>query len=226
MTLISVPLEGQSLAISIRLTNSKYRKRSKRGSLAEFGPVMFVFLFFALFPMIDLMAVALGAATIALAGRQGASAAASTSDYQTAIDSMYLEVLGMTNSGFGKFVNLKAVSGYKICGANLWVVRTNFTNNQVEYSGPNAPPSGPINQSMFVYEYLTVCTFQVGPLCNLGSVPFIGSVPGLGPPFTIKYCGTAAVEYPDGLAPAPSGPGMPSGQGYSPQGMWGTTSPY
>ncbi len=56
---------------------------------------------------------------------------------------------------------------------------------------------------MVIQQYVTV-----GPLCNLGSVPFIGGVPGLGQPATIKYVGTVAVEYPDGLALAAAGPGV------------------
>ncbi len=168
---------------------------------------MFVFLFFALFPMLDLMALALGVATISIAARQAASGAASSPDYVTAITAVNREATSVINSGFGKFVNLVPVGGYNNCGADLWIVQTNFRNNQIQYCGPNVGAPGPIDQSSFLYEYTAVCQYKVGPLCNLGSVPFIGGVPGLGQPATIKYVGTVAVEYPDGLAVAAAGPG-------------------
>lgn len=169
--------------------------RSRKGSLSEFGPALFVFLFFTLFPAIDLLAVAAGATTIALAARQAASAAASSSTYGAALAATRLESREIINSGLGRFVNLTPVAG---CGADLWLIRTNFRTNAIEYCGPNRPCQAPIDQSNYVYEYAVVCKYQVGPLCNLGSIPFIGSIPGLGRPATIKYVGTMASEFPNG----------------------------
>jgi hypothetical protein len=203
--------------------SSKLPSRSKHGSLAEFGPVLFVFLFFALFPMIDLMAVASGAATIALTARQAASAAASSADYATAINGMFREASGVSNSGLGKLVNLQPVGGYNNCGVDLWVVRTNIFNKQVMYCGPNSACPGPIDESSFVYEYQTFCQFKVGPLCNLGSVPFIGSVPGLGQPANITYLASAAVEHPNGISSGGAGGG--GGGGGGGPGSWVKTPP-
>ncbi len=224
---------GQSVGMYF---NPRLKRRSKKGSLAEFGPVMFVFLFFALFPMIDLMAVAVGVATIALAARQGASGAASSADYQSGINAMYREAVGIVNSGFGKFISLKPVAGYNGCGTDLWVVQTDFRTSQVKYCGPNASCPGPIDQSTFIYEYSTVCQYTVGPLCNLGAVPFIGNIPGLGQPAPIRYIGMMSVEYPDGLALAAAGPGpgfalrafgAPAGPGPGSisVGSWSSTGP-
>lgn len=189
------------MSLQTRSLTFNKRRRAKRGSsLAEFGPVLFVFLFFALFPALDLMAVAVGTASISLAARQGASAAASSADYGSGLTAMERDVNAVRNSGFGHFLNLRPIGGINGCGADLWIEKTDIGSNALQYCGPNSKAPTPIDSTTFIYEYACIASFQVGPLCNLGAVPFIGSVPGLGPPAQIRYCAQSAVEYPTGLS--------------------------
>jgi hypothetical protein len=199
---------------SLYYRNSRHAKRGS--AIAEFAPALFVFLFFALFPCLDLMAVAVGTASISLAARQGASAAASSADYGSALTAMQRELISVKNSGFGHFLNMTPVGGSSGTGGDLWVEKADFTSGSpLQYCGPNSMPPSPIDSTNFIYEYACVANFQVGPLCNLGAVPFIGSVPGLGPPAQIKYVATVAVEYPAGLS-----------SGTAPTGAWSNSATF
>lgn len=162
------------------------------------------------------MAVAVGTASISLAARQGASAAASSADYGTALAAMEREVKAVKSSGFGAFLNLQPIGGSNGTGADLWIEKTDLTSNGVQYCGPNTPAPAPIDTTNNIYEYACLAKFQVGPWCNLSAVPFIGSVPGLGPPASIRYVATCAVEYPEGLSTSATGPG---GGGWSSTGF-------
>ncbi len=113
---------------------------------------------------------------------------------------MQRELNAVTGSGLGHFLNVVPVGGYSASGGDLWVEKADFNTKVIQYCGPNLKAPAPIDTSTFIYEYACVATCQVGPLCNLGAVPFIGSIPGLGPPATIKYVATVAVEYPSGLS--------------------------
>lgn len=209
---MGLPMRGVFVPFPIRSLSFSSRPRTKRGSsLAEFGPVLFVFLFFALFPALDLMAVAVGTASISLAARQGASGAASSADYGSGLLAMQREMNAVKNSGFGHFLNLTPIGGSGGSGGDLWVEKADFNTKVIQYCGPNSKPPAPIDTTTFIYEYACVATYQVGPLCNLGAVPFIGSIPGLGPPASIKYAATCSVEYPTGLS-----------SGAPPTGAWVT----
>jgi hypothetical protein len=188
--------------VSKQTRSLDYRKRRRQSgsALAEFAPVLFVFLFFALFPLLDLMAVAVGTASISLAARQGSGAAAASADYGSALTAMERDVNAVRYSGFGHFLNLTPVGGSNGCGADLWIEKTDVAAQTVQYCGPNNKAPAPIDATAFIYEYSCVASFQVGPLCNLSAVPFIGSVPGLGPPAQIRYAARTAVEYPNGLS--------------------------
>lgn len=193
----------------------KVNRKRRGSSIAEFGPVLFVFFFFALFPALDLMAVAVGTASISLAARQGASAAASSADYGTGLTAMERELTNVKNSGFGHFLNIRPVAGYNSCGGDLWIEQTDINTKVLQYCGPNKKAPTPIDTDNNIYEYACPAVFQIGPLCNLGAIPFIGSVPGLGPPAQVKYVATVSVEYPTGLTS-----GAPA------SGSWSSTAPF
>lgn len=198
-----------------RSLNFRKRRRQSGAALAEFAPVLFIFLFFALFPLLDLMAVAVGTASISLAARQGAAAAAASADYGSGLTAMERDVNQVRNSGFGHFLNLRPIAGSNGCGADLWIEKTDVSSpTSIQFCGPNSKAPTPIDSNAFIYEYCCVASFQVGPLCNLSAVPFIGSIPGLGPPASIRYTAMAAAEYPNGLSS-----GAPA------TGAWGSTAP-
>jgi hypothetical protein len=170
--------------------------------MAEFAPALFIFFLIILFPLIDLMGLAVGSATITLLARQAAVRAANASNYDEACDNVQTEAVSMTNSGFGKFAKLKPMGGAKGCGVDLYVKRTDITTNATDACGPNQECPAPIDSTKYIYEYSTSATFGVGPFVNLSSVPFIGNVPGIGQPAVMTMVYHMAVENPSGLVGA------------------------
>jgi hypothetical protein len=140
--------------VSKQTRSLDYRKRRRQSgsALAEFAPVLFVFLFFALFPLLDLMAVAVGTASISLAARQGSGAAAASADYGSALTAMERDVNAVRYSGFGHFLNLTPVGGSNGCGADLWIEKTDVAAQTVQYCGPNNKAPAPIDATAFIYE--------------------------------------------------------------------------
>src|SRR5438477_6721795 len=90
----------------------KQRRTRGSASLAEFGPALFVFFLFILFPMIDLLGVATGFATVNFIATQAAAAASVSSDYDAAMSAAMQKVQTLSSSGFGAFAKLVPSGGY------------------------------------------------------------------------------------------------------------------
>lgn len=195
---------------------SSPRLRRNTGTLAEFSPALFVFFFMGLFPLLDLLALAWGEATINLIARQAASRAAGSTDYTQALGVATQEASNLTSSGFGKFANLHPVAGNSNSGLNLYIHQTSIDGGRVTVYGPNTPvPSGSVDESQNIYEYSAQLTCDLSPLCPLGMLPFVSEVPGLGKPARLSATVQMAAEFPDGLSGtgASGGPGGGTGSG-------------
>jgi hypothetical protein len=180
---------------------ARYRKaRSRHGSaLNEFGPALFIFFFFALFPMLNLVGVAIGFTTVQMIAQQTATAAAASTSYSQGLTAMQTTANNLQATGFAKFAKLVPVGGFSSCGCDLYVARTDITSQAITSFGPNTPMPAPIDSTKYIYEYQVKATYQILPFVNMSGVPFIGAVPGLGAPASVQYAGSRAVEYPDGL---------------------------
>ena len=179
---------------------SRARNCAGLSTQADFAVCMFVFLMIALFPLIDLLAVAVGAATVAFSATQAAARAASATNFPDAVEAAMSENYGITYGGLGRFARLSPQGGLGGTGIDLYVHASNINNGQVKIYGPNAAVSDPIDSTANVYEYCARASFDVGPLVNLSFVPFVNQIPGVGRPFRLGYSAFRAAEFSDGLS--------------------------
>src|ERR1700722_17595991 len=115
--------------------------RSQRGGsqLAEFGPVLFIFLIMILFPMINLIGFACGTATANLIARECASRAANSIDFNQAMAAAQQECSSLTSSGFGQFAHLQPIIP-GTSGVNIWVDALDPTTGKVAQTFPVNQP--------------------------------------------------------------------------------------
>ncbi len=183
----------------------KFRlNRKERGSSAAELPVaLMVLFFFALFPLFNLFMLVSDAAIIALFSHQLASDAAVQSNYDRALTKMVSSSSDLNNSRLAGFAHLQPNGGFRGSGSNLYIVSTDYINQGVTTIGPNVPLAAAIEPSKFVYEFMVTSRYTYEPIFNLSSVPFIGTVPGIGKPFTLSMSAFRSVEHLDGLRGAP-----------------------
>lgn len=175
-------------------------RREIGAAIAEFGPALFVFFFIILFPLINMIALGTGAGTVYLISKQCASKAGQSTTFQNALESATNAALELESGGFGKFAGLVPVGGFNNSGMDLYITDTNISTNQSTRYGPNTPSvPPPSNPDEHLYSYDAVVTFDVGPMVNLHSVPWIGNVPGVGVPARMSYTASSNVEHPEGL---------------------------
>lgn len=194
--------------------NRIHRSRRQSGSTAEFGPALLVLFLFAVFPLLDLLGLATGEATVYLLTNEAANHSSQSNNYSDALATMQNTATQFMGNGFAAFAKLVPTGGYNNSGTNLWVQQTAVASQQATMYGPNTGVTGSIDANANIYEYSVHAKFNCGPLINLSAVPFIGTVPGLGPPATFLVCVNRAVEFPDGLIASGSG-GSSGGSGPS-----------
>jgi len=186
-------------------------RRQKRGSTAEFAPALLILFLFLVFPLINLLGLATGTATIALLAQEAANHAAQSNTYTDALVATQSSANQFMGTGFAAFAKLKPAGGYNNCGINLWVNQTAIQSQQGTQYGPNTAVPPPIDATSNIYEYSVHARYVTQPIINLSAVPFIGNVPGVGAPTTLFLCVNRAVEFPDGLIG--NGPGGNPGGG-------------
>lgn len=174
--------------------------RKSSGLIAEFAPALCVLLFLALMPMLDLMALAVGAGITYMMAMQVASQASKQQTFTTALTAAVQESGKFSHSGFANFTKLVPVGGYQQSGANLYVVADSFRNSGVHTFPANMPATPPVDPSTFVYEYQAKVACDVGPLIVMSGIPWINHVPGLGVPARLTFSSFRAAEFPDGVA--------------------------
>ena len=172
--------------------------RSASGSqMAEFCTALFVFMFFCVYPMINLLAFGFCSGSASMIGSQIASRAAVSDSFAKALDSMYDEATTLNKSNIAKFSNLTPTGGYRGCGFDLYTVVTSLgPGGAVTVYGPTSSAPTPFDTSANTYEFMVRANYQYRPFCNLASVPFIGSVPGIGANVNINNSCYRSVESP------------------------------
>ena len=191
--------------------------RERGSSMMELPPALLVFFFAVLFPLINLMGLAVGTATIAMIGQQTVQAAANASSYGQALNSMQTCAQNMMNTGFAKFAKLKPVQGYNQCGTDLYVLITTIASNKVQSTAANQPISQAIDTTNNLYEYQTRVVYKVVPFINMSGIPLVKNIPGVGSDSEIQWVSTSNVEFPDGLLSSGSGKGQVVGGGKGPE---------
>lgn len=184
-----------------------------------------ILLIFVVFPLINLMAVATGYGVAFLITNQAARQAASQPTFNDALAAMLNESGTLAQWGISRFAKLKPVGGYQGSGTDLYILATNYSTSQMTRIGPNKPVPPPVDSSTFVYEYCVPGTFDVGPMVDMSSVPFLGTVPGLGPPARICTTSDRVVEHPEGLGAVSTGSQQSFTTPIPPPNSTGTTPP-
>lgn len=188
------------------------RKRAGAVTL-EFTAALAVFLLVLLFPLINLIGMAMAAGTQYLLTVECAGRAGTAATFEDALTSMERTSNEISSSGFGRFGKLQPIAGYSGSGTNLFINVTRLNNGGTLVYGPNLPYAGIIDKSNRVYEYQVRSTFDVGPFVNLSLFPFIGDVPGVGKPARLSFVANRTVEFADGLAMGGNGTALASGGG-------------
>ena len=178
----------------------KLRNQVGGATMAEFAPALLVFLLIILFPLINLIMFAAGTGTAYLLAKQAASRASTQSTFTEAVAVVQQESTYFVNSGFGKFAKLAPIGGVGGSGINLSVVATPYggASSATEYTA-NTPIPVAADPNSNTYEYKVRANFNVGPFMDLSSIPWIGTVPGLGPPAPMNFTATGSAEFPEGL---------------------------
>lgn len=186
-------------------------KRHRNGvgaTIAEFGPALFVFFLFILFPLVNLIAMGTGAATVYLTAKQTAVKAADSTTFGQGLLAAEDRAYEIESGGFGDFSKMNPIGGFNGSGVDIYVIETNIATNVSTRNGPNTPfVTNPVNTDTYLYSYESVATFEIGPFMEMGGVPFIGNIPGIGVPAQLTYTASENVEHPEGLST-----GIPSGE--------------
>lgn len=186
-------------------TTARSRNRADRRGLrsatggsgiTEFGPSIIV-LILVIFPAIDLIGLATGAATMCLMARQCATRASTATSLSGALSAMKQEAGTMTQSGFGQFSRLSPLRGFENSGADLFIKQTNIHTSTVTNHGPNSPLPRPIDTASNIYEAAVNLHYNVGPLLDLSFLPGMQDVPALGKPAELTFVWERALEHPE-----------------------------
>ncbi len=178
----------------------KSLKRSRRGAnISEFAACLFVFVLFALFPLINLVMFAASCGTVMLITRNAAAAAATSGSYSTALTAAQASVTKDLSGGFGQFSKLAANGGINNSGIDLYIVVTSLAGTANTVYGPDTVIPVAPDPSNFIYEYRVTSNFTVQPFVNMASVPFINTVPAIGAAVPFTYNSERSVEDPNSL---------------------------
>ncbi|HEY9784520.1 MAG TPA: hypothetical protein V6D17_03890, partial [Candidatus Obscuribacterales bacterium] len=207
------------------------RRATGASGLSEFGPSIIV-LILVVFPAIDLIGLACGAATVCLTARQCATRAATAYSLDDALQAMKQESNLLTRSGLGQFSRLSPQRGFENSGADLFIKQTNVYSSAVANHGPNTGLTRPIDTASNIYEGVIKVNFQVGPLLDLSFIPGLQGIPALGKPAEIAVTWERALEHPELFADdnslasgraggfAGNGAGSGTGSGSTVLGAW------
>lgn len=174
-------------------------RRAAIGKIAEFAPVLFVLFFMLLLPCLNMIWLATAYVIIGLAANQFVSAAAVETTYDKALQAMRTCAVQFNGSPWTSFGGLSPIGGYSSTGSDLYLKSTNIASHAINELGPNTPVPPPVDTTNNIWEYKTLARYRVTPLLNMASVPFIGSVPGLGAPVNLTFVAHKLVEHPEGL---------------------------
>lgn len=175
------------------------RHRSCKGNMYEMSWALFIAIAIFVFPLIDLLGMAIGAATVCLIARQTSIRAATQQRFDSALLAIEEEASLMSRTGLARFARLRPLGGYNGCGVDLYIDATNYVNGDRKQYGPNLPAPPPIDTSSWLYQCVSQVSYEVGPTINLSVLPWIGTVPGLGRPHIVTVRISRTAEYPQGF---------------------------
>ena len=111
---------------------------------------MFTILLLLVWPLIDLIGLATGAATVAFISHECASSASKQPTYDLSLSACLKQSQLLESSDLAKFAKLVPVSGFNGSGVDLYVDASSFVANATKRYGPNIPVPAPIDQSTWI----------------------------------------------------------------------------
>jgi hypothetical protein len=176
--------------------------RAAGASMAEFGPVLVLFVLIIIVPVVNLLFFATGYACVAALSQSCATDAANAATFNEALVNVQKRARSIVDSGLGKFVKLQPLGGYAGCGVDLYIATTNVANpNNGHFYGPNTglPAGAAANAAANIYQYTLRSSFAVGPCIALSHLPLVGDLPMVGRPATVEITTSRAAEHTDCL---------------------------
>jgi len=86
------------------------------------------------------------------------------------------------------------------CGVDVYITETDVNTKAIKEYGPNVTMTSAYDPTNKIYEYTIRTTFKVGPFISLGLVPWIGGIPLIGVPATVKTTSHRAVEHSEAIS--------------------------
>lgn len=183
------------------------RRNRQIGSaqISEFSAALALFFLAMLFPLIGLFSLSTAVGTGYFAARYCAARAGDSTSFTRALSSAEEASREINSSGWAQFAGLKPVGGYNNSGMDLWVTDTNIATNTNITHGPNTPAVSALDPDKYIYSYDAIVTYDVGPFLNLGGLPFVGNVEGLGKPMRMSFEASRSIEHLEGLTASGGG---------------------
>lgn len=206
---VSAPAGAIQAEMNKRLSSYVLAKRRKRSGLGELPLVLLVFFLLAVFPLLDLMNLAVAGTTMCLFAHQAASAACVQRSYPEALSAAEQQSKNLLSTGMASMLKMKPAGGANNSGMNLLVKATSYYSGKIQTFGPNTPVPPPIDTYTNIYEFVSVMNYDVGPFFP---VAFLSNVPGVGCPARLSFSAHRMVEYPAGLV-GQSNPALSGGNG-------------
>ncbi len=184
------------------------RKRKPRGTAAETPLLMLILFAVFAFPLIDLISLALAYSTVWFVAFQSAAVASTQTDFKSSLSALVKKTSELNGSGFTNMLKMAPIAGYNASGTNLYIEAVDFMDaSKSETIGPNKPVPPPVDLTNRFYEISAESSYEVKPFIDLGAVPLLSYIQGLGSPITFTAKVKRCAEFPQGLVHGPSGPG-------------------
>jgi hypothetical protein len=179
--------------------------RAAGASIAEFGPVLVLFVLITIIPLANLLFFLAGYTTVSAISQGCVTDAANSATFTEALANVQKRTKAALESSLGKFVKLQAVGGYKNCGVDVYIATTNVANPNIgQFFGPNTglPAGTNADSATTIYQYNIRSSFNVGPCINLTGLPLLGDLPMVGKPSTVEISKSRTAEHIDCLSPS------------------------
>ena len=167
--------------------------RSKKGSMAELGPVLFVLLFMFVIPMINLGSLATRYALAMTVCREAAHQSAVSYTFEkgspgkpSAIEAVDAAV----SSTVARFAGIKIVS------KDIDIIATDVNTEAIDRFTDKL--TAPANTQSNIYTLETILVADLSPLITYTG-PFLSNIPGLTGPYRVRLCAREFAENPQGL---------------------------
>jgi hypothetical protein len=197
------------------MVTKRHRHRSIKGAaLAEFGPVLWLFLLLFLIPFFDLISFGTAVGAIMYTANMGARAASGAATFSDALNDV--KNLDAACQPFLKMACCVPTAGAGQPGTKVVcvVAPMDGSSGPAPFTGPGAggsmiPVTTPdvnstavpaqFNTTNCIYQYVVTSSYQVMPIFNFSATNILHNIPALGSPVTVQYSATSTVDHPEGL---------------------------